>query len=320
MGVLLGVDGGNTKTCALVASRDGTIVGRALLRGCADIYGAASTDEALDFVGSACDLALRQAGADRQDVEVGAFSLAGADWPEDIEFLDAELAARGLGTRRTVVNDAVGALWAGLSEGVGVAVALGTGAATSARGPDGTVWHTSFWQGPQGARHLARQAVEAASRAELGIDPPTSLQARVPGALGLPDVESVLHAMYGRDRPRPVIDDLAALLLDEAEAGDERSREIVADHASALADYALAAARRVGIDLAEPFGLVLIGGVLRHPSRLLAEELIARVAQAAPRVEARMTTHEPAVGALRLAFEAAGLGPGLPREEQLAYG
>jgi N-acetylglucosamine kinase-like BadF-type ATPase len=43
---LLGVDGGNTKTIALVARSDGAIVG-AGRAGCSDVYGAASEEAAL---------------------------------------------------------------------------------------------------------------------------------------------------------------------------------------------------------------------------------------------------------------------------------
>jgi hypothetical protein len=80
----------------------------------------------------------------------------------------------------------------------------------------------------------------------------------------------------------------------------------VAAHGVALGDYALAAARQVGIE-ATPFTLVLAGGVLRHPVRLLHEELIARVRSSSLDVRVVDTRFEPVVGALLLAFEAAGI-------------
>ena len=56
-----------------------------------------------------------------------------------------------------------------------------------------------------------------------------------------------------------------------------------------------------------PFTLVLAGGVLRHPARLLVETLVARVRSAAPNVQVVESRLEPAAGALFLALELAGV-------------
>jgi hypothetical protein len=99
---------------------------------------------------------------------------------------------------------------------------------------------------------------------------------------------------------------LARPLLDEAAAGDATARQIVVAHGEALGDYALAAARRVGI-AGLPFTLILAGSVLRHPSPLLRDAIIARVQTASPGVQPAMSRFEPAVGALFLALESAGV-------------
>ena len=62
MSLVLGVDGGNTKTVALVAQADGTVVG-AGRAGCADIYGAVSPEAAIDAVAGAAQSALEAAAA-----------------------------------------------------------------------------------------------------------------------------------------------------------------------------------------------------------------------------------------------------------------
>jgi N-acetylglucosamine kinase-like BadF-type ATPase len=305
-GLIVGVDGGNSKTQVLVAKRDGTVVGSSHVHGCADIYQAASPDAALELVGRAVDEALSGAGATRDDVSTAAFSMAGADWPEDIEFLAAELRSRGHHGAITVVNDAIGALWAELPDGPGVVVACGTGAATGARGPLGE-WHSSFWQGPQGAHDLAQQALHAAYRSSLGIEPATSLVERLPAALGMHDLGAVLHARTARAAKRPRVDSLAAVVLDDAARGDAVARHIVRSHGRELADYALAAARKVGIDVGEPFGLVLTGGVFRHEGRELRDAVVRRVRRFAPKVMVRKSAHQPVVGALRLAFHDLGI-------------
>ena len=135
---------------------------------------------------------------------------------------------------------------------------------------------------------------------------------------GLSDVERVLHHLTARgDEPQQDISQLARALLDEAHSGDATARRVVQEHGSALGDYALVAARRVGI-AATPFALVLAGGVLRHTSSLLREALIARVQAAAPGVRPLVSRFEPAVGALFLALEAAGIAIDQPLRARLA--
>jgi N-acetylglucosamine kinase-like BadF-type ATPase len=95
-------------------------------------------------------------------------------------------------------------------------------------------------------------------------------------------------------------------VLDAAEAGDGVANAIVHEHGAALGDYALAAARRVGI-VGASFTLALVGGVLRHPSALLREAIVARVRCEAPYVSMFAGAFEPAVGALLIALEQLGI-------------
>ena len=98
---------------------------------------------------------------------------------------------------------------------------------------------------------------------------------------------------------------LARLLLDEAQAGDEVSLALVTQHGQALGDYALAAARQVG--LAENYLLVTSGGVMRHPSTILRDALLERVQAAHPEVRWQASPHEPVTGAVLLALEQSGV-------------
>lgn len=313
---VLGVDGGNTKTVALIAARDGTILG-AGRGGCGDIYaagddtaiyGAGSPGAALREVDCVVAAALDGAGIEAEDLVAGAFSMAGADWPEDIAFLDDALRRRGLGRTTLVVNDALGALRAGSPDGTGVVVACGTGIATGARAADGRAWHSSFWQEPSGGHELGRRTLRAVYRSDLGLEPPTSLTGRVLAHFGQESVEGVLHLLTARGAgslgTRP--GGLARVVMDEAAAGDDVACAIVRGAGTELGDYALVAARRVGI-AETPFPLVLTGGVFRHPATDLADALVARVRLAAPGARPIRSRFEPVAGAVLLALEAAGV-------------
>lgn len=61
------------------------------------------------------------------------------------------------------------------------------------------------------------------------------------------------------------------------------ARRIVTSHGAPLGEYAIIAARKVGL-LPAPFTLVLTGGVLRHPSPVLRNALVARVCEGEPDV------------------------------------
>ena len=152
---------------------------------------------------------------------------------------------------------------------------------------------------------LAHKTLDAVYRSELGIEPPTTLTPRVLDFFHLDTVEEVLHLFTSRMKHPPInIGLLAPILLDEAHSGDRIARQIVEEHGSMLGNYALAAARRVGIE-GTAFTLMLAGGVLRHSSPLLADAIIRRVQTTSPQVRPTRYRFEPIIGVLFTALEAA---------------
>jgi len=312
MPYVLGVDGGNTKTVALIASLDGTILG-AGRGGCGDIYNASagtlwpdSARAAVANIEYTVNAALDAAGIKAADLVTSVFNMAGADWPEDFVYLQTAMQERGFGRTIYVQNDAMGVLHAGSSDDTGVSVVCGTGAATGARAPDGRTWHSSFWQDQaQGSSLMAQRALDAVYRSELGIDPPTTLTPRILDFYKLKTVEELLHLFTNRlQRHQYRIDQLTPLLLDAAQAGDNAATHIVQEHGAMLGKYALAAARKVGIE-GTAFTLVLAGGVFRHPSQLLANAIIETVRTTSPAVRPTRCRFEPIIGVLFTALEAA---------------
>lgn len=308
--LLLGVDGGNTKSVALLAAADGSIVGAGRVEGSTDIHHV-PFDVALGRLTEAIEAASRTARTFPRSV---AFGLAGADWPEDIAALEDGL--RAPWPNAVVVNDAIGALRAAIPTGPGVVIVCGTGATTAARGEDGTTWHASFWQDTQGGQMLGEAAVRAIARAELGIGPRTMLSDRILAAMGEPSVETLLHRLTGRatkghrEQAR-----LAPIVIAAADDGDAVASRIVRVHGADLGRFAIAAARQVGIDAA-PFTVALAGGVLRD-GRAMRAALTREILDVAPETRIIDAVLEPAAGALLLAFDAAGLRVTPAVEERL---
>ena len=311
---VLGVDGGNTKTVALVASLDGAIVGMGR-GGCGDIYNARSVtgeltskQAALANIELAVYTALAMAGIEPANLVASVFNMAGADWPEDFVFLQAAMDERGFGRKILVQNDAMGVLHAGSTSNIGVSLVCGTAVATGARGPDGRIWHSSYWQDVvQGAEDMGQKALNAVYLAELGIAPATSMAARFIEFYQVSTVEDILYSMTSHNkRPRTQIAQLTPILLDEAQAGDAVAARIVREHGHALGDYVQVAARRVGLEHT-PFTLVLAGGVFRHTSTLLSDAIIERAREKSPAMHPTRCRFEPSIGVLLTALNNAGV-------------
>jgi N-acetylglucosamine kinase-like BadF-type ATPase len=308
MGYIIGVDGGNTKSIALIASPDGTILGAAR-SGCSDIYGAETAEAAIEQLELVVNLALQNVGLRPEDIDTGCYCLAGADWPEDYAFLHATLEGFGFGRTIKVYNDSMGALRAGSPDGTGVIISCGTGIAIAAHGTDGSFWQSGFWIESLGGIELGYQALQAVYRAELGIDPPTALTKHVLKHFAQTDVEELLHSFSRRGTTLPTdlaVSKLAPIVLNEAEAGDAAALSIVQQHGLRLAEYAIAAARKVHLD-SSAFPLVLNGGIFKHPGRRLVEAIVEHLQPVYPNVMPVRSRYEPAVGALLLALEAAGI-------------
>jgi N-acetylglucosamine kinase-like BadF-type ATPase len=302
-GLFLGIDAGGTKTVAILSDASGRVVGAGRAAAC-NIYD--NVKDALEQLDLAVREALQTAGSRLEGVTATCLSATGADWPEDFALFEEALGARGY-RQFHVVNDAMGALRAGSPDGTGVVVVCGTSAGIGAKSAAGTTWHTSFWQEPEGAEQLGRVALRAAYRAELGMDAPTSLTAALLEHHGFVDVEAMLHAHTARDRRGAQrVGQLARVLLDEAARGDATALRIVLEHAAALGDYAIVAARKVGL-LDAQFCLVTAGGVMRHSSHLMPDALLARVREVAPGASLIRSPLEPVAGALLLALEGAGV-------------
>jgi N-acetylglucosamine kinase-like BadF-type ATPase len=298
---LLAVDGGNTSTIALVFDLAEGLVGVAQ-GGCGDIYGARSPGEAINEVIRTSKAALEDADVAVPDVDIAAFGLAGADWPEDFRLLEDDLGS-ALPPRGPllVVNDAVGALWTGTDDGRGVGAAIGTYASVAGSGPAGT-WHSSFWSEPAGAVHLAEAALRMACRAELETGPSTALRERMLAAGGFSRTEEMLHHYTSRERPpRAAIAGFAPLILDVAEEGDEVARQLVRQQGEAVSRSVRAAVRQAG--LTEPYRMVLTGGLFNHDSSLMLNALREQLPSSRPIV----TRVEPAAGVALMAAHAVGI-------------
>src|SRR5947209_1425805 len=103
MAYILGIDGGNSKTLAVVANRAGQVAGMGR-SGCGN-HQAHGLTPAMDQVRLAIHRALRSAGVATDEVEAAYYCMAGAGLPEDFDLLRPALESIGAGKRIDLNND-----------------------------------------------------------------------------------------------------------------------------------------------------------------------------------------------------------------------
>lgn len=208
----LAVDGGNSKTEAVVGDAGGRVLGAA--RGGPTCHQMVGLDAALETLRATASEALALAGAER--VPLAVHCLAGVDLPVDDRRLEPAVASLGLSTRNILFNDTIAVLRAGSTAGWGVGVVCGAGLNCAGLAPDGrTVRFPAMGELSgdlaSGGVWLGTRTLGTALRAGDGRGEPTVLRDRVAAELGRSSPEEVLEAVYTAELPFDRLAGLAPL-------------------------------------------------------------------------------------------------------------
>lgn len=298
---VLGVDGGTTKTIALIADDQGRILGAA--RGGGSNWTGEDVEIPMAVVADTARQALAQCGLTGAPVELGVFTLAGADWPEDHTRREAVLGRSGIARRVMVKNDSFGGLRAGTREPYGMVLAVGTGMNAAVITPEGQEWAFGYYETFGGASTLMQHAFEAALRAEDGRGQPTLLTRLVLDRLGFHTVEAMLRAYILHQIERRHLFTIAPLVFEAALAGDAVAADILIRQGQGLAEYVTAMARRFHMQPLA-FDVVLAGSVFKGDGPLLVDTITQQIHQVAPRARIVRARFEPVVGSVLLAYDA----------------
>ncbi len=298
---VVGVDGGTTKTIALVADEQGHILGAG--RGGNSNWSGPDVEAPMGVVAETVREALGQAGLSGDDVAMGAFGLAGADWPEDYQRRQAVLERSGIARRILVKNDAMVGWRAGTRGRFGVAIVAGTGSNTAIIPPSGQEWCYGYYVRYGGAGDVAYDAIHAVLKQEDGRGVPTALTGIVLSRLGFPTAEALLRALCAHKLESSDVLSLCPLVFEAAYEGDEVATALIVGQGEALAEYATAGIRRYGMQDLE-FDVVLSGSLFKGKGPLLVDTITQAVHRIAPRTHIVRPRFEPAVGGVLLAYDA----------------
>lgn len=297
----LGIDGGGTKTSAVVLDGDGVETARAT-SGPSNYYsaGRAVAEESLHEVIHAV---LSLAGLRSTDIKSIGLGIAGVDRPGDRAFAQAAVSRAAQFPRIVIVTDAEAALVGGVGCRYGVVLIAGTGAiafGVNARGEARRCDGWGYLMGDEGSAHwIGVQALRAVVRAHDGRGPATALTDCLFSYLDLHDANGLVQAVYADDFGVPNMAKLARLVNETARDGDVVAQQILREAGKRLSQTLAAVVQGLGMP-GEAFEVVLSGGVLRA-SGLVRECVIGQLVEIAPRAQAIEPRHDAAVGAALLA-------------------
>jgi N-acetylglucosamine kinase-like BadF-type ATPase len=267
--ILLGIDGGGSKTRALVADAQLTLLGSAAA-GTSNLQ-VAGVDGAGAAIAAAASAALAATG--RPDARPAAvcLGLAGAGRPADRERLLAWAAAHWPDLPCAVVSDLEPVIAAGTPAGWGVALIAGTGSACLGIAPDGRSAKVGGWGfvlGDEGSGYdLAARALRLATQTADGRGDARAILDAILAHCGLAEPRELVAHVYGRALAPATIAAMARPIIVLAEAGDSHARFLLNSCADELARAARAAAARLEL-VAPP--LALAGGLIGASQQLRA--------------------------------------------------
>ncbi len=296
--MFLGVDGGGSKTTALIADVQGHVVGRG--ESGATNYHTVGVEAAFAALDVTVNVAMAQAGCTAVQVRAICLGMAGAGRPEDQAVIREWSEMRFPGAPAMVTHDAELVLAAGTPDGWGIAVLSGTGSLIYGRRGDGSTARAGGWGyllGDEGSGYaIGLAALRAVARAADGRGPATVLTARILAHWSLSRPSDLVGYVYQPGLSRRDIAALSPLVQEAAVQGDTAAQDIVSDAGHELAWAIAAVMRQLALDAAP---CALAGGVL------VQGEAVRRALQGA--VQDGLCLHpwtsveEPAQGAIRLA-------------------
>jgi glucosamine kinase len=278
MNVVLGIDGGGTRTRASIVAGDQVVahVENGSIKRLR--VGAEAAEQNLRAMLAEV---FRQAGL--QAVDAASVGVASATLPGVPEWIQAVFRDFGI-DRSEVVGDEVIALDAAFKGGPGILQIAGTGSNTIGRAPDGGRECAGGWSsrlGDEGSGywiglHAVRRALHAYDREE-----PTRILDRVGEIWGTPTVEALVQ--LGDSTPGPDFAALAPAMDELAEAGDAVAVGVLNDAAADLVKFVLLVRDKLRSKhaLNGEVPVAWIGSVI-DKSRMVREGFFAGLKAAAP--------------------------------------
>ncbi len=297
-GLVVGVDGGGTKTRAVVLGADGGELGR--VEGEPAVANAGDPSTSAEAVAGVVRAA---AGATGVTLPVEALwaGLSGAGREPARSSVERELKRTGVARAVHVGTDVEAAFQDALHGTPGILLIAGTGSIAWGRAEDGRQARAGGWGrkiGDEGSAYaIGLEALRSVVRGADGRDPPTRLKEAILERRGLAVVDELVP--WSEDASARSIAALARVVMATAAAGDAAAADILSRGAAELDTHVAALLERLGPWHEAP--RVALGGGLLQPGSAMRHAVEERLS--ARGLTALERTPDAALGAASLAAE-----------------
>ena len=301
MSLFLGVDGGGTRTRAVVMNEEGQELARA--QGPPTLIDPANPRATIGVITHLCRQAVGDAGV-MLPVRVVWAGIAGAGNDPARSVVTEALREAGIADTVYVGRDAEAAFHDAFGSDPGILLISGTGSIALGRGVDGSTAHVGGWGvllGDEGSGYaMGMEALRALVRGEDGRSMKTRLRDPILDTLGVDHPKELIAWIAMATKA-----DVAALVpivCDQAESGDEVAGTIVENAVEDLAAHVLTVVKRLGPWPGRP-AVALAGGLIDEDGPLRQR---VTVAIGGLLCQARDREVDAARGAAHLAIESLG--------------
>lgn len=303
--IVIGIDGGGSKTHAIVADEQGRTIAEMVGPGSAVRPGLA--EHSATVIATVVRDALASCEMTHVVPRALCVGVAGAGRETERQELWQALASRDLATELVLHSDFSIALDDAFGDGPGVLMISGTGSVAFGRGPTGTTARCGGWGpvcGDEGSgAWIGRRALSVVTASADGREPDTALIGAVLTAAQVNETSDLVAWAAGAAPSQ--LATLAPVVLSVAEAGDLRANAIVSLAVEELVLHVRSLARQLFGDERAALPLALSGGMMTRGSTL-RKRFEHRVKTAVPGAQLRSEPVIPARGAVRAALRIVG--------------
>jgi N-acetylglucosamine kinase-like BadF-type ATPase len=303
---VIGIDGGATKTVAILGAAEGQVLGRG--QGGSSNYQNVGIYSAIRSIRGAVSEAKSQAAVRGQKAVIAVVALAGVDSSRDESAAKRFVRRTNIARRIFVVHDSIAYLQCAFPNQPGIMVESGTGCVAAGINETGEYVRVSGWGAlfdDQGSGYdIGRKALSAAFRAIDGRGPHTRLVPSLKRKFRLNSLEDLLYIISSDGLTVREIASLAHL-VSKAAPYDRVSRMILQEAGTTLGELACIVAKQLKMNR-NHIKVATVGGVF-DAGECLTRAFKKRVKQECPLAEIIRPKVEPASGAFSLALQRAGL-------------
>jgi N-acetylglucosamine kinase-like BadF-type ATPase len=305
MRYIMGVDGGGSKTYAVIVEETANKVGSGVSG--SSNHQVIGVEQAFMHIKEAIDQALEAAGLVYKDIAFIQYGLAGLDREMDYALMRPVLNSLPF-SNWDMVGDTMEGLRTGSYKNAGVVLLCGSGTNAAGRNDAGQVIQVGgvgyLYGDSVGSNYMASLMFRAAVRSWEGREIASILPQKVVDYFGFSNMETLIDDFLDREVSQIREGRLTVALHEAADEGDELAIRLLKDAGYELGIAANAVIRKLGGFETKPIPIVLVGSVIqkgRNP--YLLAELRKTVEVEYPFIELVIPEMAPVYGAVLLGMD-----------------